>query len=80
MSLENYTKRARPTVVYAGLVFIGLIHVLLPAVAWTLASAGCAVQPFNLTLPSEFWWAWSGVCGVYAIGRSWEKRKPEVEK
>lgn len=29
---DNYTKRARPSVVYMGLVFIGLVHVVFPLV------------------------------------------------
>ena len=66
---DNYTKRARPTLVYAGLLFILLVHVLFPIIAFFTEKA----VP-TLTLPTEFWWAWSGVCGVWVIGRSAEKR------
>lgn len=60
---DAYTKRARPTVIYAGLVFVALNYVLLPL-----------VSSAQLTLPPEFWYGWSGIVGTYAIGRSMEKR------
>ncbi len=66
---DNYTKRARPTIVYAGLLFIALVHVLLPALAFLTGR-----PPPELRLPEEFWWAWSGVCGVWVVGRTMEKR------
>lgn len=66
---DNYTKRARPTLVYAGLFFIFLVHVVLPMIAFFSNK----LMP-TLSLPQEFWWAWSGVCGVWVIGRSAEKR------
>lgn len=66
---DNYTKRARPTLVYAGLLFIFLVHVAFPIVAFFTSKPMPA-----LTLPTEFWWAWSGVCGVWVMGRSAEKR------
>lgn len=66
---DNYTKRARPTLVYAGLFFIFLAHVLFPIAAFFTNKPTPAI-----TLPTEFWWAWSGVCGVWVLGRSAEKR------
>lgn len=66
---DNYTKRARPTLVYSGLLFIFLVHVAFPIAAFFTSKA----MP-SITLPQEFWWAWSGVCGVWVLGRSMEKR------
>lgn len=66
---DNYTKRARPTLVYAGLLFIFLVHVVFPIAAFF---AGKNMP--NLSLPAEFWWAWTGVCGIWIVGRSAEKR------
>jgi hypothetical protein len=66
---DNYTKRARPTLVYAGLLFIFLVHVIFPIAAFYTNKP----TP-EISLPPEFWWAWSGVCGVWIIGRSAEKR------
>lgn len=66
---DNYTKRARPTVVYAGLAFIALVHVVFPMIAWFTSQ-----EMPELTLPPEFWWAWTGVCSAWVIGRSAEKR------
>lgn len=66
---DNYTKRARPTLVYAGLFFIFLVHVCFPLIAYFTKE-----QLPGLSLPEEFWWAWSGVCGIWVIGRSAEKR------
>jgi len=66
---DAFTKRARPTVVYAGLAFIFLVHVAFPIIAYIQKT-----QLPELTLPEEFWWAWTGVCGIWVIGRSAEKR------
>jgi len=66
---DTYTKRARPSVVYAGLFFIFLVHVAFPIISYI------ANQKLpTLSLPEEFWWAWSGVCAVWVLGRSAEKR------
>ena len=66
---DNYTKRARPTLVYSGLVFIFMVHVAFPILAYLIKDSLPA-----LSLPEAFWWAWSGVCGVWVLGRSAEKR------
>lgn len=66
---DTYTKRARPTVVYAGLAIIAFNYCLVPAVQ---SLGGGTLQPF--TLPVEFWMAWGGCVGIWTIGRSAEKR------
>jgi Protein of unknown function (DUF3154). len=68
---DKYTKRARPTVIYAGLMILFINHVVLPWIAFFLP--GTAIPTINL--PTEFWLAWGGVCGVYAFGRTQEKMK-----
>lgn len=72
---DNFTKRARPSVVYAGLVFIFFNHVLLPLVLGIAKSAGADIQlaDFQTELPLEFWVAWGGICTTWVIGRSHEK-------
>ncbi|MBU4154547.1 MAG: holin family protein [Proteobacteria bacterium] len=65
---DDYTKRARPTIVYAGLTFIALVHVIFPIVAWFTKE-----QLPALALPSDFWMVWGGVCSVWMIGRSAER-------
>ena len=65
---DLYTKRARPTVLYAGLIILLVNHVLLP---WLSYFRGMTVP--SIDLPSEFWLAWGGVAGIYAFGRSREK-------
>jgi hypothetical protein len=68
---DNYTKRARPTIIYGGLAFIFLVHVFIPL--FSIVSQ----KPFpvsSLSLPSEFWLTWGGVCGVYVWGRTKEKQ------
>ena len=74
---DTYTKRARPTVVYAGLIFIalellGLRHIILNALdlgpqAKDIIASSDSVFKYFLT-------AWAGVVGVYSVGRSMEKR------
>jgi len=73
---DNYTKRARPTIVYFGLAAIGIVHVLLPVIAWiVLVSTGKPLTDMpTITLPGHFWTAWGGVCSIWVIGRSAEKR------
>ena len=66
---DNYTKRARPTVVYFGLFAIFFNYMLVPLLQSVTTAQ---IQPFPL--PAEFWLAWGGVVGVYSIGRSMEKR------
>ena len=66
---DNYTKRARPTIVYCGLMFIFLVHVAFPLIVFF---SGKPMPTLNL--PEEFWWAWTGVSGVWILGRSFEKQ------
>ncbi len=66
---DNYTKRARPTVVYAGLVIIAFNYCVVPTLQSLLETD---VAPFML--PAEFWMAWGGCVGIWSIGRSVEKR------
>jgi len=66
---DSYTKRARPSVVYAGLVFIFFNYVLVPTIQ---SLAGADIQAFDL--PVEFWAAWGGIVATWTIGRTAEKR------
>ncbi|MGF7140239.1 holin family protein [Roseimarinus sediminis] len=67
---DVFTKRARPTIVYTGLIFIFLVHVILPIVGYFTGDTESLQQ---LKLPGEFWWAWSTVVGIYGVGRTAEK-------
>ncbi len=85
---DNYTKRARPTLIYLGLLFIGLIHVLFPITIKTVLLVCVIFAPAKLTpealaiiksymdvsLPVAFWTAWGGAVSIYSLGRSAEKR------
>ena len=66
---DTYTKRARPTLVYCGLFFILLVHVVSPMVSWFTKQTLPA-----MTLPEEFWWAWGSVVGIWSLGRTFERR------
>lgn len=71
---DSFTKRSRPMIIYSGLLFIFMNHVILPMIVWIVTIAtGTKIDPPVLNLPSEFWWAWSGVCSVYVMGRTSEK-------
>jgi len=65
---DTYTKRARPSLVYAGLIFIFLVHVVFPMLSFFTGR-----EPPTLSLPQEFWWAWSATVGIWSIGRSAER-------
>ena len=66
---DLYTKRARPTLVYAGLGIVFVNHMILP---WIAHFAGSVIP--TIDMPTEFWIAWGGVTGSWVIGRSAEKR------
>ena len=57
---DNFTKRARPSVVYWGMALITVHHI---------------VNMFSKipSLPDQFWIAWGGVVSVWVVGRSAEK-------
>ena len=79
---DNYTKRARPSIIYIGLGAIVFNHVLIPfinrIIEWVIIFQGKELteiaQLTPLNLPGEFWYVWGGVCSVYALGRTAEKR------
>lgn len=59
---DKFTKRARPTVVYAGLVMIAYNYCIAPSLSIP-----------RVELPTEFWAGWSGIVATWSIGRSMEK-------
>ncbi len=65
---DNYTKRARPTILYGGMFIMFINNAILP---WLAFFKGMKLPTINL--PSEFWIAWGGVASVYAFGRTKEK-------
>jgi hypothetical protein len=65
---DKFTKRARPTIVYAGLLFIFMVYVIVPMIVFIAGK-----EPPQINLPDQFWWAWGTVVGVYGLGRSAEK-------
>jgi hypothetical protein len=71
---DRYTKRARPTVVYVGLIFIllellGLRHIIMHYLNIDSEIIANSDQIFKMFLG-----VWGSVLGVYSIGRSVEKR------
>ena len=60
---DNYTKRARPTIIYVGLLLAILNYTVLPLFG----------KP-GLGVPPDFWFVWGGVAGWYVHSRSAEKR------
>ena len=83
---DKYTKRARPTVIYGGLVVIAWNYCLVPFIFGLVTLFTDVVQtdvlgnlivtwtPPTMDLPNGFWYAWGGIVSTYAIGRSAEKR------
>ncbi|MBN1340442.1 MAG: hypothetical protein JXA03_14025, partial [Bacteroidales bacterium] len=71
---DRYTKRARPTVIYVGLIFIllellGLRHIIMHSLGIEAEIIANSDQIFKIFLG-----VWGSVLGVYSIGRSVEKR------
>ena len=70
---DNFTKRARPSVVYMGLVFIFLNYCIVPIVRSLGENPPSSSTDLAFPLPGEFWAAWGGIVATWAIGRSAEK-------
>lgn len=68
---DKFTKRARPTIIYTGLLFVFIVHLLVPVIAYISGTPEANMPDINL--PEEFWWAWGTVVGIYGAGRSAEK-------
>jgi hypothetical protein len=66
---DLYTKRARPTLIYFGMLMIALNYFVVPLIQMI---SGLEISPFEI--PFEFWVAWGGAVSVYTIGRSMEKK------
>ena len=81
---DNYTRRARPTVAYAGLAYIGINKVIFPILARILMiflSDPSKIKMLTVPLPdlpTAFWTAWAGVVGSWVIGRTIEKTRIPV--
>ena len=78
---DNYTKRARPTIIYTGLLMFVLNSIIMPKLAVLAAFITNpenqlivinALQPVDI--PAEFIFAWGGVVAIYSGGRTLEKR------
>lgn len=66
---DKFTKRARPTVVYFGLVVIAWNYSIVPVIgAFTIYT-----MPL-MPLPTEFWYAWGGIVSTWSVGRTMERR------
>lgn len=72
---DAFTKRARPMIIYAGLLFIFIIYVIVPVIYVIQHGQvpGSGEDMYLIKLPEPFWWAWGTVVGVYGAGRSAEK-------
>ena len=85
---DKFTKRARPSVVYGGLLFVLINYILFPLIArisliicgWGAESEAAVAQCTAYIdtspladLPAEFWYAWGGITGTWSVGRSAER-------
>lgn len=68
---DKFTKRARPCLVYVGLL-LALLEVVLRIVL-ILQGKGMP-EGMATVVPPQFWAAWTGVTGTWVIGRSFERR------
>ncbi|USE03013.1 hypothetical protein JKJ11_25605 [Vibrio sp. SCSIO 43133] len=71
---DLYTKRARPTVIYAGLLFVFLELLGLRVALLSHLEASSVVIESSTAILSAFLYMWGTVAGAYALGRSAEKR------
>tara|TARA_B100000029_G_scaffold137614_1_gene132508 strand:+ start:368 stop:823 length:456 start_codon:yes stop_codon:yes gene_type:complete len=61
---DTFTKRARPMLVYWGMVLVTVDHL-----------ASLFIERQLPDLPEQFWLAWGGVVSIWIVGRSAEKFK-----
>lgn len=66
---DAYTKRARPTLVYFGLVVTFWNYCLMPGIGYAFGKTLPIVA-----LPDAFWAAWGTTVSIWSIGRSAERR------
>lgn len=74
---DPYTRRARPSVIYAGIILavfeaLGLRMLILPSSEAVLSASN--------EMMSLFFMAWAGVVGVYSVGRTAEKIRLDLSK
>lgn len=70
---DRYTKRARPTILYAGLVMVAIeLFGIRPFILNHMRATETIVTGSEQIFQT-FLWVWAGVAGVYTIGRSAEK-------
>lgn len=66
---DKFTKRARPSVVYFGLVMIFVNYCIMPTIQYW---QDLPITRFDL--PSEFWYTWGAVVSTWSVGRTMEKK------
>ncbi|MCV2883319.1 holin family protein [Aestuariibacter sp. AA17] len=66
---DKFTKRARPMLVYFGLLMIATNYMVFPILSRFLDVSSTPLP----SLPMEFWAGWSGIVATWCIGRSAEK-------
>jgi len=65
---DLFTKRARPSIIYGG-ILMAMLETGLNAAAYFQG-----FEPPGSFVPGQFWLAWTGIAGSWVIGRSAEKR------
>lgn len=71
---DKYTKRARPTVIYVGLIFVFMEMLGIRIAVLEYSEASTAVVESSTTILTSFLYMWGTVVGAYAVGRTVEKR------
>ena len=78
---DEYVSHTRPRIARWGLYVIMWNYAVVPSLGGLLklvlesfdSTVAAAITVAPLELPTEFWVAWGGIVGTYAIGRSFEK-------
>lgn len=71
---DLYTKRARPTVIYVGLIFVLLEIFGLRIAVLNYNDASDEIVKSSTAILESFLYMWGAVAGAYALGRTAEKR------
>lgn len=78
---DSFTRRARPAVVWTGLLAIIWNYVAMPTISHLVKFfADTSIDWTPVALPTDFWIAWGGIVATWSIGRSMERRSLNMNK
>lgn len=76
---DPYVRRARPTIIWVGIIIFLFNYALLPFITTMVQLFGGGFSFVPITLPTEFWGVWGIYTGGYAYLRTREKQGGNIK-